>query len=189
MLRLWKRKNFHYRTKDLKKNRKLTGMLKNGALGILMLALILWAANYSYGFVHEAGHALVIKTLGGQVLEIYVNPMGTDAFTLHSFISGTAGMVSMEMAGLAVTTLLAFLMLLSDYAPLPLFMSIRTAIYALNYAPGTDIFEVQKLIGNYSLLITAALVLLNLACAATAVTVTIKNVSLREPLLERLLHL
>ncbi len=164
-------------------------MLKNGALGILALALILWAANLSYGFIHEAGHALVIKTLGGQVYEIYVNPLGTDAYTLHSFISGTPGMISMELAGLTVTTLLAFLVLLSDYAPLPIFISIRTAIYALNYAPGTDIFEIQRLIGNYSLLITAALVALNLACAAIAVTATIKNISLREPVLQRLLHL
>lgn len=164
-------------------------MLKNGALGILALALILWAANFSYGFLHEAGHALVIKTLGGQVYEIYVNPLGTDAYTLHSFVSGTPGVLSMELAGLTVTTLLAFFTLLSDYAPLPLFMAIRTAVYALNYAPGTDIFEVQRLIGNYSLLITAALVLLNLACAAIAIRATIKNVSIREPVLQRLLHL
>jgi len=82
-------KKFPVQEKDLKQNRKLTGMLKNGAPGILALALILWAANFSYGFIHEAGHALVIKTLGGQVFEIYVNPLGTDAYTLHSFISGT----------------------------------------------------------------------------------------------------
>lgn len=164
-------------------------MLKNGALGILALALILWAANFSYGFIHEAGHALVIKTLGGQVFEIYVNPLGTDAYTLHSFISGTTGMVSMELAGLTVTTLLAFLVLLSDYAPLPIFISLRTAIYAVNYAPGTDIFEVQRLAGNYSFLITAILLLLNLTCAAIAIQATIKNVSIRAPVLQRLLHL
>jgi hypothetical protein len=164
-------------------------MLKNGALGMLAFVLILWAANFSYGFVHEAAHALVIKTLGGQVYEVYVNPLGTDAYTLHSFVSGTAGTVSMEMAGLAVTTLLAFFTLLSDYAPLPMFMAFRTAIYALNYSPGTDIYEVQRLMGSGSLLISAAIVALNLACAAIAITAMIKNTSLREPVLKRFLHL
>ncbi|HTY91002.1 MAG TPA: hypothetical protein VMC84_07490 [Methanocella sp.] len=164
-------------------------MLKNGALTILAFVFILWAANISYGYIHEAGHALVVKSLGGQVYEIYVNPLGTDAYTLHSYVSGIIGSVSVEMAGLVVTTLLAFFALISDYAPLPVFVALRTAIYALNYAPGTDIYEVHQLLGNASLLISAILVFLNLACAIIAVRAKIKNVSLRKPVLERLLHL
>lgn len=164
-------------------------MLKNGALGVLAFVLILWAANMAYGFAHEAAHALVITGLGGQVFQIYVNPMGTDAYTLHSFVSGTPGMVIMELAGLTITTLLAFVLLVTDYAPLPLFMALRSAIYALNYAPGTDIFEVQRLIGGHSIAITALIVGLNLACAAIAIVALTKNASLREPLLQRFLHL
>ena len=75
-------------------------MLKNGALGILALVIILWAANISYGFVHEASHALIVKTLGGQVYELYVNPLGTDAYTTHSYIEGPAGTLALELAGL-----------------------------------------------------------------------------------------
>lgn len=164
-------------------------MLKNGALSILALAIILWAANFSYGYMHEAAHAVVVKTLGGEVYGIYVNPLGTDAYTLHSLISGTPGTISVELAGLVVTTLLAFFTLLSDYAPLPIFMALRTSIYALNYAPGTDIYVVGQLLGNGSLLISALLVSLNLLCAAIAITATIKNVSLREPVLKRFPHL
>ncbi len=164
-------------------------MLKNGALSMLLLAIILWAANYSYGFIHETAHALVVETLGGQVYGMYVNPLGTDAYTLHSFVSGTFGGVSVLLAGLVVTTIMAFFTLLSDYGPLPLFIALRTAIYSLNYAPGTDIYQVQQLLGNGSLLVSALLVTLNLACAAIAFTAMVKKVSLREPVLQRLLHL
>jgi hypothetical protein len=164
-------------------------MLKNGALSILVLALIIWAANFSYGYIHESAHALVVKSLGGQVYGIYVNPLGTDAYTLHSYVSGTLDSVSVEAAGLIMTTLLAFFTLLSDYAPLPVFMALRTAIYAINYAPGTDISNVYQMIGSGSLLISAVLIVLNLACAAIAVRAMLQNVSLREPVLERFLHL
>jgi hypothetical protein len=164
-------------------------MLKNGALGILALVIILWAANISYGFVHEASHALVVKTLGGQVYELYVNLLGTDAYTTHSYIGGPAGTLALELAGLTVTTLLAFFTLLSDYAPLPIFVALRTAIYAFNYSPGTDIYVVQQVLGNGSLLISTAIVALNLACASIAIIAMTKNMSLREPVLKRFLHL
>ena len=164
-------------------------MLKNGAFAIVAFVFILWGANFSYGYIHEGGHALIVKMLGGQVYDIYVNPLGTDAYTSHSYINGTLSSASVELAGMAVTTLLAFLTLLSDYAPLPVFVALRTAIYALNYAPGTDIYEVHQLLGNASFLISALLVAANLACAAIAVRAMLKNASLREPVLERLLHL
>jgi hypothetical protein len=93
------------------------------------------------------------------------------------------------MAGMAVTTLLAFFTLLSDYAPLPLFMAVRTMIYSLNYSPGTDIYVIWQALGNGSYLLSAILVALNLACAAIAITALIKNTSLREPVLKRFLHL
>lgn len=169
-------------------------MLKNGApsvaipLKVVAFVFIIWAANLSYGFVHEAAHALVVKTLGGQVYELYVNPFGTDAHTTHSFVTGTAGILSLELAGMAVTTMLAFFMLLPDYAPLPLFMALRTAIYALNYSPGTDIYAIQQALGSGSMLLSMLIVALNLACAAIAITALIKNVSIREPALKRFFH-
>ncbi len=150
---------------------------------------IIWAANMSYGFVHEAAHALVVKTLGGQVYELYVNPFGTDAYTIHSLINGVAGILSLELAGMALTTVLAFFTLLSDYAPLPLFVALRTAIYALNYSPGTDIATIQQTVGSSSLIISLFLVALNLACSTIAVTALIKGMSLREPVLKRFFHL
>ncbi len=164
-------------------------MLKNVALKAIAFIFIIWAANLSYGFLHEVGHALVVKTLGGQVYELYVNPFGTDAYTSHSYVGGTLDLISLEMAGMAVTTLLAFFTLLSDYTPLPVFIALRTAIYALNYAPGTDISTVQQAIGSSSLLLSALLVAVNLACAAVAVTALVKKTSLREPVLKRFLHL
>ena len=154
----------------------------------LFFILVLYAANLSYGFIHEAAHALVIKTIGGQVYELYVNPLGTNAYTTHSYVSGEGGILSLELAGLAVTTALAFFTLLADYAPLPVFIALRTAIYALNYSPGTDISVVQQVLGNASLAISLLLVALNLACSAIAITALIKRMSLREPVLKRFLH-
>ncbi|HTX43970.1 MAG TPA: hypothetical protein VMC61_04515 [Methanocella sp.] len=171
-------------------------MLKNGVpptaasitLKVIFFVLIVYSANLCYGFAHEAAHALVIKTLGGQVYEIHVNLFGTDAYTAHSAVTGTAGIVSLELAGMAVTTALAFFTLLSDYAPIPVFIAIRTAIYALNYSPGTDISTVQQVLGNGSFIISLLLVALNLACAAVAIGAVTQNASIREPVLERFLH-
>jgi hypothetical protein len=172
-------------------------MIKNGApptaaaitLKVIVFIFIIWAANLSYGFVHEAAHALVIKTLGGQVYELYVNPFGTDAHTTHSFVTGMAGVLSLELAGMAMTTALAFFTLLSDYAPLPLFVALRTAIYALNYSPGTDIYAIQQAVGSGSMPLSLLIVVINIACAAIAITALIKNVNIREPVLKRFLHL
>jgi hypothetical protein len=168
-------------------------MFKNGGgvsvlLRVIALVFVMWAANLSYGFAHEAAHALVIKTLGGQVYEIYVNPFGTDAYTTHSFVTGMA-LIVLELAGMAVTTALAFFTLLSDYAPLPLFVALRTAVYALNYSPGTDIAAIRQALGGGSMPLSLLIVTLNLACAAIAVTALIKRTSLREPVLKRFLHL
>ena len=136
----------------------------------LIFIFVIWAANLSYGFLHECGHAAVTLALGGQVYAIYVNPFGTDAYTLHSYVSGIPGNVVLELAGMAVTTTLGFFTLLSGYTPIPLFMALRTSIYALDYSPGTDISNVYQLIGGSTLLISAALVILNLTCAAVAIS-------------------
>ncbi len=150
-------------------------MLKNGAVKVLIFIFIIWAANLSYGFIHEAAHALVVTSLGGQVYELYVNPFGTDAHTTHSYIAGEAGMLALELAGMAVTTLLAYFTLLSGYAPLPAFIALRTAIYAMNYSQGTDIWAIQQALGNGSLIISLLLVALNLACSAVAIAALIKK--------------
>jgi|GEM_PF-6007968 len=153
---------------------------------VFIFILVIYAANLSYGFLHEMGHALVIKTLGGQVYDIYVNPFGTDAYTLHSCVTGTSDTVILELAGMAVTTVLAFLTLLSGYTPLPLFIALRTSIYALNYDPGTDIYVVHQAVGNASLLFSFALIALNLACAAIALTAMAKNMGYEIPIPEHI---
>jgi hypothetical protein len=157
---------------------------------VLLFVFIIWAVNLAYGFAHEAAHALAVKTLGGQVYGIYVNPLGTDAYTSHSYAAGS-GLVAVELAGMAATTLLAFFALRSGHACLPVFVSLRTAIYALNYAPDTDIYTVWQVIGNTSLLISIVLVTLNLACSAIAITALLKRAALIEPApaLKRFLHL
>jgi hypothetical protein len=142
--------------------------------GVLLKAIIfifvIWAANLCYGFLHECGHATVVMALGGHVYDIYVNPIGTDAYTLHSYISGATEEVILELAGMAVTTALGFITLFSGYTPLPLFMAMRTTIYALDYSPGTDISNVYQILGGSTLLISGAIVALNIACAAIAIT-------------------
>lgn len=49
------------------------------SIKIICFICILWAANIAYGIVHESAHAVVVDALGGQVYDIYVNTMGTDA--------------------------------------------------------------------------------------------------------------
>jgi hypothetical protein len=150
-------------------------MPKNAILKALAFIFILWAANILYGFLHEAAHALAIIMLGGQVYEIYVNPLGTDAYTVHSCVSGVANTIFLEAAGMAATTLLAFITLQAGYRPVPMFIAMRTAIYSLNYSPGTDIQAIQQAIGAGAVLITLLLVALNLACIAIAISSIIKS--------------
>jgi hypothetical protein len=138
------------------------------AIKIACFIFIIWAANIAYGFVHESGHAAVVEALGGQVYELYVNPLGTNAYTMHSDISGIDGQIALEVAGMAMTTLLAFISLFTGYAPLTWFLTLRTSIYALNYAPGTDIYNIQQSIGSGSWLISALLIAMNLTCALMA---------------------
>ena len=138
------------------------------AIKVACFIFILWAANIAYGIVHESGHACVIEALGGHVYEIYVNTMGTDAFTSHSEIPGIDGGVLVEVAGMAVTTMFAFISLFTGYAPLTWFIALRTSIYALNYDTGTDIYNIHQLIGSGSWLISAIMVALNLTCALIA---------------------
>ena len=135
------------------------------AIKIACFILIIWAANIAYGIAHESGHAVVVEALGGHVYDIYVNTMGTDAFTVHSEIPGINTGVLVEVAGMVVTTLLAFISLFTNYAPLTWFLTLRTSIYALNYDAGTDIYNIHQLIGSGSWLISALMVALNLTCA------------------------
>lgn len=150
-------------------------MPKNAILKALAFILILWAANILYGLLHEAAHAAAVIMMGGQVYAIYVNPLGTDAYTVHSCVSGLADTVSLEAAGMAATTLLAFITLQAGYRPVPIFIAMRTAIYSLNYSPGTDIQAIQQSIGAGAMLITLILLALNLACIAMAVLSMIKS--------------
>lgn len=147
------------------------------AIKITCFIFIVWAANIAYGIVHESGHAMVVEAFGGHVYEIYVNTMGTDAFTIHSDVPGIDGGLLVEVAGLAMTTLLAFLSLFAGYAPLTWFLTLRTSVYALNYDAGTDIYEIHRLIGSGSWVISAVLVAMNLACALIAFKIAFTRIS------------
>lgn len=145
------------------------------ALKAIFFLFILWAANMLYGLAHEAAHAGIVEALGGQVYSLYVNPLGTNAYTAHSALSGTGGEMFLMVAGLAMTTLCAFLSLFTGYAPLTWFFSLRTTIYSLNYAPGTDLYNLQQLMGSGSMLVSAALVALNLTCALIALKMAFRK--------------
>ena len=66
------------------------------AVKITCFIFIIWAANIVYGIVHESGHAMVVEAFGGHVYDIYVNTVGTDAFTIHSEVPGISGGVLVE---------------------------------------------------------------------------------------------
>ena len=145
------------------------------SIKIICFICILWAANIAYGIVHESAHAVVVDALGGQVYDIYVNTMGTDAFTVHSEIPGIDSGVLVEVAGMAVTTLFAFISLFTGYAPLTWFLALRTSIYAINYETGTDIDNIQHLIGSGSWVISVLLVALNLTCVVISFKIAFRK--------------
>jgi hypothetical protein len=130
------------------------------------IALILWIANIAYGYSHEYAHALIINAYGGHVYGIYVNLLGLDAATYHTKIDDPSGFLLLNMAGLLITTLFAFATLPLKFSPVTLFLSLRTTAYAVNYTPGTDIMAINMIFGNYSYIISAAIVSLNLICIA-----------------------
>ena len=125
---------------------------------------LLFLANYGYGLAHEAAHAVVIDALGGHVSRIYVNALGTDAYTEHTAISGTTDLVLVNAAGLCMTTVLALAFAALNQGLLATFLAGRTAIYAFNYTPGTDISTIHAAAGSLSLALSLAIVVINLAC-------------------------
>ncbi len=135
------------------------------AFAVVVLGAVLIAANFSYGLVHETAHALVVKALGGQVFGIYVNPFGLDAFTEHSQMAGPS-FILIELAGLGATTIAAIFLTMIGKEAVPAFFALRTAIYALNYAPGTDISNVYYAFGNATWAISAAILAINLIALA-----------------------
>jgi hypothetical protein len=151
--------------------------IKRMAIKIACFIFIIWATNIVYGIVHESGHAMVVEAFGGHVYDIYVNTMGTDAFTIHSDVPGINGGVLVEVAGMAMTTLLAFLSLFAGYAPLTWFITLRTSIYALNYDAGTDIYGIHQLIGSGSWVISAVIVAMNLTCALIAFKIALTKIN------------
>jgi len=137
-------------------------------MSLVLAGLVLIAANYGYGLVHEAAHGAVIGALGGQVYRIYVDPAGLDAYIEHSPITGVADTVLLNLAGLGATTALAFALLALGSRLTPVFLAGRTAIYAINYGPGTDISVISSVIGQLSLVISVLVVIVNLACIYVA---------------------
>ncbi|WP_230740745.1 hypothetical protein [Methanooceanicella nereidis] len=148
---------------------------------VMCLVLALWAANILYGYVHECAHAVIVKAFEGQVYGIYVNYFGLDASTTHTAIKDDSGMILLYMAGLAMTTVLAFATLLIDAGPVTLFIAVRTSLYALNYTPGTDVSLLYSLIGSSSYLISVGLIALNLTCAALCITYMFNDQALSGP--------
>jgi hypothetical protein len=139
------------------------------AVVILSAAVLLFVANYGYGLAHEAAHAAVIDALGGHVSGIYINALGTDAYTEHTPVSGTADLVLVNVAGLCVTTTLALVFTAAGQGLLAAFLAIRTAIYALNYTSGTDISTIHAVAGNLSIALSLMIVMINLACICAVI--------------------
>jgi len=137
---------------------------------VIAAALILFVANSGYGLAHEAAHAAVIGALGGHVYGIYVNVFGTDAYTEHTVISDTYGLVIVNLAGICVTTLLAVIFAAANQGLIAAFMAARTSIYVLNYGTGTDISTIYAAVGNLSIALSLLIVAINLACICYAVT-------------------
>lgn len=131
---------------------------------VLFAIALLFFANYGYGLAHELAHAVVINTLGGHVSGIYVNALGTDAYTEHTAITGTSDLVLVNVAGLCATTVLALLFAAFNQGLIAGFLAVRSAIYAINYTPGTDIFTIHAVAGSLSIIVSTAIVAINLAC-------------------------
>ena len=131
---------------------------------VLFAIALLFLANYGYGLAHEAAHAAVIDALGGHVSGIYVNVLGTNAYTEHTPVSDATGLVLVNVAGLATTTALALVFAAMNQGLLSAFLAGRTAIYALNYSPGTDISTIHAVTGSLSIALSLAIMTVNLAC-------------------------
>ena len=148
---------------------------KHAVIRILCFIAIIISANIMYGYLHETGHAIAVEALGGHVYGMYVNLEGTDAYTLHSTIGGIDQGVLVEAAGMAVTTLLGFLSLYFGYGPLTWFLALRTSLYAINFDPGTDISNIQTLIGPGALLMTGLIIALNVACVCLSIKIALSR--------------
>jgi hypothetical protein len=131
---------------------------------VLFAIALLFIANFGYGLAHEAAHAVVINALGGHVYGIHVNLLGTDAYTEHTAVSGTTSLVLVNVAGLCTTTALALAFTAAGQGLLATFLAARTAIYALNYTPGTDVYTIHAVAGDLSVALSLLLVAVNLAC-------------------------
>ncbi|WP_424357615.1 hypothetical protein [Methanocella sp. MCL-LM] len=137
------------------------------AIALLTLAAVLLAANFCYGLIHETAHAVIVKALGGEVFQIYVNPAGLDACIEHSPIAGP-GVVMVGLAGLCATTLSAMIMAIAGKEIIPAFFALRTMIYALNYAPGTDISNLYASTGDFTYVLSIVLAIGNLLALSLA---------------------
>lgn len=138
------------------------------ARAIFIAAALLFVSNFGYGLIHESAHAVVVEAEGGQVYGIFVNPVGIDAYTEHSPVSGTSDIVLLNMAGIGVTTLLAAFFMLSGNSIITVFLAGRTAIYALNYTPGTDVSTIYAALGTPALVLSLIIAGINVACICSA---------------------
>jgi hypothetical protein len=130
------------------------------ALAVTIFVAILFVSNFGYGLIHETAHALIVEVLGGKLYGIYVNPLGLDAYTEHSQLGGP-GFIILEMAGLCATTLVALILTAMGKEVIPAFFALRTAIYALNYTPGTDISNVYLVMGDITFAISVTILAIN----------------------------
>jgi hypothetical protein len=125
--------------------------LAGAARAILLAAALLFIANAGYALAHEAAHAAVIEAAGGHVYTIYVNVFGLDAYTEHTPLPGIADLLLVNLAGLCMTSLLALVFTIAGKGLLSAFLAVRTVIYALDFAPGTDIATIYTALGPLAL--------------------------------------
>jgi hypothetical protein len=144
---------------------------------VAILLPLLVAAHLLYSLTHELAHYAVIEALGGQVTGIHIDPGLGDSYVMHISNLDTTGWVLVNIAGLAMTSILAIgLAVLSARRVglvLPaLLFTIRSIIYAADYMPGTDISAIRAAAGiEVAFGLTVAIVTVNLGCLAYMVNV------------------
>jgi len=127
-----------------------------------------WEANILYIVVHEASHCIMAITGGGNVNWVNINPLGTGGMT-NFYIQGPVILdASVYASGMAVTSLGALIM--ARKRPLlSLIFAGRTIECSLRLSTGSDITMIHSLIGNWSWLVCAAIVISNIVAAKLAI--------------------
>jgi len=136
---------------------------------LVIAAMLMFAVNYGYVLIHEVAHAAVVMMFGGHVYGINVSDLGMGGYTEHMIMKTGAEIVLVSIAVLFATSLLAIIFALAGKCLLAVFVSIRTSVYAIDYAQGTDMSNIHCVIGDLSIVLSVLIVAANLACICYAV--------------------